>query len=84
MTFLQMEYSKTRLRLNGILNEWRKPPIKVNVNDIKLTEVGIYGEGDVITHIYNMEGTPKKGKINIPSIALAEFKNGKIQRINSN
>jgi hypothetical protein len=57
--------------------------VKANVKDIKLTEVGIYGEGDVITHLYNMEGTSKKGKFSIPAVAVAEFRNGKVQRVSS-
>jgi ketosteroid isomerase-like protein len=64
--------------------EWMaEAAAKANVSDIKLTEVGVYGEADVLTHLYNMEGTSKKGKFSIPAVAIAEFKNGKIQRISS-
>jgi ketosteroid isomerase-like protein len=64
--------------------EWMaKTAAKNGVNDIRLTEVGIYVEGNVATHLFSMDGTTKKGKMSVPSVAIAEFKNGKVQRISS-
>jgi ketosteroid isomerase-like protein len=64
--------------------EWMaKTAAKNGVDDIRLTEVGIYVEGNVATHLFSMDGTTKKGKMSVPSVAVAEFKNGKVQRISS-
>jgi limonene-1,2-epoxide hydrolase len=51
--------------------------------EFKLTEVGIYVEGNVVTHEYVIEETLKEGKLSLPSVAVAEIKNGKVQRIRS-
>jgi limonene-1,2-epoxide hydrolase len=49
--------------------------------EFKLTETGIYAEGNVVTHEYVIEETVKEGKMSSPSVAVAEIKNGKVQRI---
>jgi ketosteroid isomerase-like protein len=64
--------------------EWMaKQAEKAGVNDMKLIEIGIYAEGNMVTHLFAMEGTTKNGKMSIPSAAVAEFKDGKVQRISS-
>jgi ketosteroid isomerase-like protein len=58
-----------------------KQAAEYKVSDLKLTETGIYAEGNVVTHEYSMEGTTKQGKMSVPSVAVAEIKNGKVQRV---
>jgi ketosteroid isomerase-like protein len=50
-------------------------------SEFKLTETGLYVEGNVVTHEYVAEATTKDGKGSLPCIAIAEIKNGKVQRI---
>lgn len=51
--------------------------------EFKLTETGIYAEGNVVTHEYVIAETLKEGKMSLPAVAVAEIKNGKVQRIRS-
>jgi len=53
------------------------------VTEFKLIETGIYAEGNVVTHEYVTEGATKEGKLSFSSVAVAEIKNGKVQRIRS-
>ena len=52
-------------------------------SEFKLIETGIYAEGNVVTHEYVIEETLKEGKMSLPAVAVAEIKNGKVQRIRS-
>ena len=51
------------------------------LSDLKLTETGIYAEGNAVTHEYVMGGTTREGKMSVPAVAVAEIKNGKVQRV---
>ena len=59
--------------------EWMfKSAADNKVTDVRLVEKAMYAQGNVVTHVYSMEGTAKNGKLNVPCVAVIEVKDGKI------